>query len=137
LVVDNTTLNVVYETFYTKANLTAEEITSGKVQTVSTDGSGNAVIYGVGAGEYYLVEIQAPTGYNLPDRPIVVTLSDTTTSVSLEVANSSQFELPPTGGIGTKIFTICGIALIAVAVVVLIIKKKKDDEDEEEEEIEE
>ncbi|MBE5892971.1 MAG: isopeptide-forming domain-containing fimbrial protein [Lachnospiraceae bacterium] len=137
LVVDNTTLNVVYETFYTKANLTAEEITSGKVQTVSTDGSGNAVIYGVGAGEYYLVEIQAPTGYNLPDSPIVVTLSDTTTSVSLEVANSSQFELPPTGGIGTKIFTICGIALIAVAVVVLIIKKKKDDEDEEEEEIEE
>lgn len=132
LVVDGNVLNVVYESFYTKAALSTEEVANSKVQVVTTDENGNAVLYGIGAGQYYLVEIKAPAGYNLLTNPISVTLNENATSIVVEVANSNNFVLPDTGGIGTTIFTICGVALIAAAVVVLVIKKKKEDEDEEE-----
>lgn len=80
---------------------------------------------------YYLVETKAPDGYNLLNEPITVTIGDENGNVNTDaigkatVKNSSRFVLPITGGMGTTIFTIAGIALIALAVILLLNSFKK------------
>ena len=44
---------------------------------------------------------------------------------TVEVPNESGFQLPTTGGSGTVIFTVIGIALMAGAVIVLAVSRKK------------
>ncbi len=133
LVLDGATVKVVYKEFYTTEDL------SGDTATEITTAGGKAHMYGLAYGTYYLVEIRAPEGYNLLPNPVKIVIDNDshTDNGKCEVANSSAFLLPETGGIGTKIFTIGGIALIAAAVVILILKKKKEDDDEDEGEEEE
>ena len=47
---------------------------------------------------------------------------------TVEVPNSSGIQLPITGGTGTVIFTIIGIALMAGAVVLFVVSRKKAEE---------
>ena len=136
LVTDNGTKNVVEVMFYSTPDMTGDKVneveTSADDDKTETNEAGVAYMYGLEAGEYYLVETKAPADYNLLTRPITVTLNETKRLAVEGVANSNQFQLPETGGIGTTIFKICGVALIAVAVVVLVVKKKKEKDDEEE-----
>ena len=44
---------------------------------------------------------------------------------TVDVANNSGIQLPVTGGTGTVIFTVIGIALMAGAVVLLVFSRKK------------
>lgn len=79
---------------------------------------------------YYLVETQAPNGYNLLNEPIKVTVNpagieNTGCIAQVTVKNSSAFILPVTGGIGTTIFTAAGIGFIVLAVILLIHSFKK------------
>ena len=78
---------------------------------------------------YYLVETQAPSGYNLLDNAVKVNFTDANVDANgvytVEVPNSSGIKLPITGGTGTVIFTVIGIALMAGAVVLLVISRKK------------
>lgn len=82
---------------------------------------------------YYLVETAAPTGYNLLTEPVTLnfTRNDVETDgtyigyFAVEIANKSGFILPVTGGTGTILFTVCGIALMSAAIVLLIVTKKK------------
>ena len=80
--------------------------------------------------DYYLVETQAPSGYNLLDDAVKVKFTDTdvenTAGVyTVKVSNSSGIQLPITGGTGTVIFTIIGIALMVGAVVLFVVSRKK------------
>lgn len=79
--------------------------------------------------DYYLVETQAPSGYNLLDNAVKVNFTDANVDANgvytVEVPNSSGIKLPITGGTGTVIFTVIGIALMAGAVVLLVISRKK------------
>lgn len=80
--------------------------------------------------DYYLVETQAPSGYNILDNAVKVNFIDTevedTAGVyTVKVPNSSGILLPITGGTGTVIFTIIGIALMAGAVVLFVVSRKK------------
>lgn len=80
--------------------------------------------------DYYLVETQAPSGYNLLDNAVKVNFTDddvaTTDGVyTVQVPNSSGIKLPITGGTGTVIFTVVGIALMVGAVVLLVVSRKK------------
>lgn len=45
--------------------------------------------------------------------------------ISLEVQNTSGFQLPATGGMGTIIFTVAGLSVMALAIVLLKSNKKK------------
>lgn len=83
--------------------------------------------------DYYLVETQAPSGYNLLDNAVKVNFTDaeveaTAGVYTVEVPNSSGIKLPVTGGTGTVIFTIIGIALMVGAVVLFVVSRKKAEE---------
>ena len=83
--------------------------------------------------DYYLVETQAPSGYNILDNAVRVNFTDADVEATdgvytVEVPNSSGIKLPITGGTGTVIFTIIGIALMVGAVVLFVVSRKKEKE---------
>lgn len=106
------------------------------VEKVATDDTGIIKFKGLAAGTYYLVETKAPEGFNKLAKPIKITIDDTTFDVNapswtvtmtgggtgtgtegtypeIEVQNNKGALLPETGGMGTVIFTVAGIAIIA------------------------
>ena len=79
---------------------------------------------------YYLVETQAPSGYNILDHAVEVQFTDADVSTTdgvytVRISNKTGFRLPITGGTGTVIFTIIGIALMVGAVVLFVVSRKK------------
>lgn len=106
------------------------KVTSGAVQGEG-DAQYNVEFTGLDDGTYYVVEIQAPAGYNGTDDE-----ADVTTEVKVEngvvsiqigrtgVENLKGGTLPSTGGIGTTMFYVVGGLLVAAAVVVLVSKKR-------------
>ena len=80
--------------------------------------------------DYYLVETQAPSGYNILDNAVKVNFTDaeveaTAGIYTVKVPNNSGIQLPITGGTGTVIFTVIGIALMVGAVVLFVVSRKK------------
>lgn len=125
---------VVFVEFYASADLSGE-----KVLEVTTDEEGKAAIYGLAYGDYYIVETKAPAGYNLLTQPIAVTVNaashltaaDGRTNDAGEVVDNTvkvintRFVLPETGGMGTTLFTVAGIAIIGMACILLLANRKK------------
>ena len=140
--------------FYDNAALSGDKVTR-----ITTGEGGSALIYGLKEEvvetivkedstteekvlPYYLVETKAPVlvdentneviaKYNLLSYPVKITLSKVSHEAEnkIGVANSSEFRLPSTGGIGTGIFTVSGGMLIALAGAVLVHNKKKEREE--------
>lgn len=82
--------------------------------------------------DYYLVETQAPSGYNILSNAVKVNFTDAEVETetnngvyTVEVTNSSGITLPVTGGEGIVIFTVIGIALMAGAVILFVLFRKK------------
>lgn len=95
-----------------------------------TNGNGVAEVRGLKNGTYYLIETEAPAGYNLLAEPVKVEINGSdanveSLTVTTNVENHTGSLLPGTGGIGTRIFYIAGAALLLGAVVVLLVKKFK------------
>ena len=83
--------------------------------------------------DYYLVETQAPSGYNILNNAVKVNFTDADVAATAgiytaQVPNKSGIQLPITGGTGTVIFTIIGIALMVGAVVLFVVSRKKEKE---------
>lgn len=120
---------------------------------VSTDDKGQIIFDGLDVDEngtiYYLKETATKSGYTLLANPIKVTLTPVYDEVSdtyyvdyqiddgtrqtenndriadVEVINNLGFSLPSTGGMGTYLFTIGGIVIMAGAAFALIAMKKR------------
>ena len=97
----------------------------------------NLRVNGLAQGTYYLVETEAPAGYNKLTDPIEVKItktSDETWTISkdgtnvedkiIDVANSTGSMLPSTGGMGTIAFTVVA-ALLVLGVAVSFIRDRK------------
>ncbi len=112
--------------FY-NAHLTGEQVTE-----VVSDANGSFGVYGLAYGTYYLLETQAPAGYNLSAVPIKVTIHETShqPEYTIPVTNHAGTILPETGGMGTTIFYIVGGVMVVAAVVLLVTKKRMGKEDE-------
>lgn len=106
--------------------------TAAEADTIKTDNNGKLAFVGLKEGTYKLVETKAPDGYNKLTDPIEIvikanyredgTLDTWTASLkdtaspsgsSIEVQNNKGTLLPGTGGMGTVIFTVIGVAVIA------------------------
>ena len=111
------------------------------VEEVTTGNDGKLVFVGLAEGEYQLVETKAPNGYNELDAPKYIKIAATynpdgtlqywTVGIfdqtgqeltpsqgnneqdSITVENNKGTLLPGTGGMGTVIFTVVGVAVIA------------------------
>lgn len=129
------------------AVMTGNKVTSwekefSKATVLTTDGANDLIYEGLDAGNYQLIETEAPTGYNKLKKPIDVkiTASNGSATVAYKDADESQYEtatgttvkvlnnagtvLPGTGGIGTTIFYLIGGGLMVAAAVLLIAKKR-------------
>lgn len=107
------------------------------------------VIKGLDSLAYHLEEIKAPDGYNKMEDSVLVTLAaainnqtlttlsctaDGTSSngivddglVAVAVNNTAGATLPATGGMGTTMFYIAGVALLLAVAVILVAKKRKE-----------
>lgn len=106
-----------------------------------SDGQGRFEITGLSAGKYQLVEITAPVGYAKLEDPVPFEVKhgtyagDSTKELQYnkdddkggygqEVKNK-KFTIPQTGGIGTVLFTVVGIGLMAGAVMAM--KKNREE----------
>lgn len=83
--------------------------------------------------DYYLVETQAPSGYNILNNAEKVNFTDADVAATagiytVQVPNKSGIQLPITGGTGTVIFAIIGITLMVGAVVLFVVSRKKEKE---------
>ncbi len=134
---DGTTTKLYYK--YTAADATAgtaakvDWVTDqGQPTEVTTDEYGSAEFIGLKDGTYYLLETEAPAGYNLLTEPVTITINGTSateTDVSTlthneGVANNTGTVLPSTGGMGTTLFYALGGVLVLAAVVLLVTKKR-------------
>ena len=116
------------------AEITDDNVT--KTTTLVTDKNGLIMIKGLDLGTYTLVETKAPDGYELPANPeTMITLADDADdsgkpdgilnndsdgTFETTVVNTKPGILPVTGGIGTALFTICGLLLMSGAVILVV-----------------
>lgn len=129
-------LNVVKVDGNTKAplagatfKLTSDTDTTGTTLTTGEDGT--VKFTGLKAGTYYVEETVAPSGYNINSKKFTITIS-TSGVVTGDGVNNSKLivndyplTVPQTGGTGTIMFTIGGVALIACAGVLFFILMRK------------
>lgn len=134
----------------------ATEDDSRLTNTITTPDGGKVQIKGLASGTYYLKETVAPNGYHKLTAPIKVEIiptydqdtdellsykvdytyngetgTDTSSakndSPEVKVENKDGTILPDTGGMGTVIFTVAGIALILGVGASFVISRKKRD----------
>ena len=87
---------------------------------------------GLGAGTYVITETKAPKGYSINTNIDNVTLtkdSAETRNVTLPVTDTKLGALPSTGGMGTYLFTIIGVVVMAGAAGAFFISRRKGSEE--------
>lgn len=116
------------------------------VSAIASNRQGKYTVAGLGAGTYYLVEVDSPDGYNRLTVPVKIELEarytygenstiidsdggvyvdgSTEEKTAVEVINKVGTVLPATGGASTALLTVCGIALM-VGTAVLITTKRR------------
>lgn len=112
------------------------------VNTEVGTGSGfNLKLNGLAAGDYWIVETDAPDGYNGVTAPIKVTVTASADNdvnnwrISkndtdepdkvIDIENSTGTILPGTGGMGTILFTVTGVALVIAVAGSFVVSRRR------------
>lgn len=128
---------------------TAEEIATPDgltiTDTIATVSTGMVNIDGLGEGDYWLKETKAPSGFNKPKDPFKInidatfeadgTLESSTVTVGttpntandndVKIENRQGTLLPGTGGMGTVIFTVVGVAVVAGGAIWMVQRNRR------------
>lgn len=109
----------------------AKKDETNTITEVITPDNGRFTIQGLGAGTYYLTEIQQPAGYNKLSGPVTVVIAndgnvtvDGANADPVKVLNKTGTVLPSTGGAGTTMIYLIGGALVLGSGVVLATKRR-------------
>ena len=121
--------------------LSTDSSSVARTTTLVTDSTGLIQIRGLDLGTYILTETKAPEDYQLPADPTteIVLADDADASGKPDgilnnepdgtyegtVVNTKPGTLPRTGGIGTAVFTVCGILLMAGAVLLMVVVSRR------------
>lgn len=106
---------------------------AGTVTVLESDADGKYTIDGVDSGEYFVREIEAPTGYNKTEEVYTATVTSdnkyNTDTLSVEISsptivNYTGTVLPSTGATGTALFITIGGVLVVAMFVLLIVRKR-------------
>lgn len=109
----------------------AKKDETNTITEVITPDNGRFTIQGLGAGTYYLTEIQQPAGYNKLSGPVTVVIDENekvrvgeSEANPVKVENKTGTVLPSTGGAGTTMIYLIGGALVLGSGVVLVTKRR-------------
>ncbi len=110
---------------------------AGTITEVVTAADGTLEVKGLDEGGYHFAEITAPDGYSINEEGADATLANVDENDN-EIAATAIFTddtnlkdtklsaLPSTGSVGTYLFTIIGVGVMAVMVSLFTIKRRRD-----------
>lgn len=104
---------------------TGGNVIEASKKTLTSGADGKILVDGLDAGTYYLKETKAPDGYVCSTAELTIVIPEkigVNNTVGVSFANS---QIPHTGGTGTLMFTIGGIALMGTASLLLVVSRKK------------
>lgn len=112
--------------------------TGGAVTEVVTDANGKVKVQGLDAGTYKFKEVTAPQGYSVNTTDVSATLevaeddngiaSDVLTQTT-SMNDTKLGSLPSTGGMGTYLFTIIGVVVMAGAAGAFFMSRRRGSEE--------
>ena len=110
----------------------AESTDTNTTDTIETS-NGIVKVTGLEEGKYYFDEVAAPDGYSINEEDTEVEISDLENGekvkhdvhVTGDFFDTTLIKLPFTGGMGTTIFTVLGVAIMAMASALYFATKKK------------
>ena len=112
--------------------------TEGAVIEVVTDANGKVKVQGLDVGTYKFKEVTAPQGYSVNTTDVSATLEvaekDNGTASGVLTQNTSMKDtklgaLPSTGGMGTYLFTIIGVVVMAGAAGAFFMSRRRGSEE--------
>lgn len=111
---------------------------TGTITEVVTNADGTVKVQGLDVGTYKFKEITAPQGYSVnttTEATAILALGKNETSASMpltdetDMRDSKLSSLPSTGGMGTYLFTIIGVVVMAGAAGAFFISRRKGSEE--------
>ena len=117
------------KSIYKKA--TEEEIANEDITKVTNIVAKDGVVVakGLDDGKYQIVEEKAPAGYSVVEVPDTTIANGDNPAITVNVSDTKLGQLPHTGGMGTYLFTIIGVVVMAGAAGAFFISRRKGSEE--------